>query len=94
VFIEVAGTQLSLAEISRFAGVEPPRREAILDALISAGFMSRAVTTATGPERLMMPWRAEPTNFTSTAVANTDMTGTTVRHRYRSRSALEYRGVD
>jgi DNA-binding IclR family transcriptional regulator len=41
VFIEVPGTQLSLAEISRLGGVEPARCEAILDALMSAGFLSR-----------------------------------------------------
>ena len=41
-FIEVPGTHLSLDEISRLAGVEQVRCEPILDALVSAGFLTRS----------------------------------------------------
>ena len=41
VFSEIPGTQLSLAEVSRLSGLEPERCQPLLDALISAGFLSR-----------------------------------------------------
>jgi DNA-binding IclR family transcriptional regulator len=41
VFLEVPGTQLTAAEASRLSGLEIARCEPILDALVSAGFLTR-----------------------------------------------------
>ena len=39
IFLEVPGTQLSLAEAVRLSGLEPARCEPILDALVGTGFL-------------------------------------------------------
>jgi hypothetical protein len=39
VFLEVPGTQLSLAEAVLLSGLEPARCEPILDALVGTGFL-------------------------------------------------------
>lgn len=41
VFLEVPGTQLSLAEAVRLSGLEPASCEPILDALVGTGFLMR-----------------------------------------------------
>ena len=39
IFLEVPGTELSLAEAVRLSGLEPARCEPILDALVGTGFL-------------------------------------------------------